>query len=392
MINLNNNTIPKSKSNQKRRKRTTKKKTQTGKSVRVTVRNPPIAKNYLLRRTVPTKRSHGNNYTVKAEDYYDDLTFQEGLSNFTIQINPGLDTFPWLSQQAQGYDKYRIKSFTVTYVPKNAVTTTPGTIYGAYDYDCDDVAPPDVKTIMSYQSAKSGCLYEKLFFNYNPKCANEGMTWRRVRNHPTSHERFLYDPANFHLLVDSPLYRPDAGQLIFSYVVEFSCPGLPSSIIPSFPSNVSILAGSINNATVSGTTDCLWTIRNPAAFLQLDEKDSSRIILKTGVYEITYSNVVTTSITAITGGEYVVSTLVYCHDSTQNLIGSVSYIRAEHDLSTEAFAHALSYTGHFYMRSDGASTNYMVLTTEATSTGSLIPDVHFESATTNCTMTVRLVS
>lgn len=311
MIHLNNNRIPKIKNQQqiKRRKsakpkRRTRRKGAKG-GVDIVTRTAPVAKNYLVRRMVPTKKSSGNNYTVSSEDYYDDLDLNPGLNLTTIQLNPGLSTFPWLSQQAAGYDKYRIKRFTVTYVPKNAVTTTAGTIYGAYDYDCDDAPPADIKTIMSYQSSRSGCLYNKLVFEYNPRCANEGMTWRRVRSAPTARERYLYDPANFHLLVDVPTGTVAAGQLIFHYTVEFSCPGLASSIEPRIPSTIATFRGEEKQQTGGAILSPFMVADHAAAFCRVAAPPYGyRIAIDPGVYRVAFRTYIIISKTTIAGGEY----------------------------------------------------------------------------------------
>lgn len=314
----------------------------------------------------------------------------QGKNHYTIQINPGLPTFPWLAQQAQGYDKYRIKKFVVTYVPKNATTSTQGTIYGAFDYDCDDSSPTDVKTIMTYQSAKSGCMYNKLAFPYSARCANEGMTWRRVRSGPTSHERFLYDPANFHLLIDVPVATPAAGQLIFSYTVEFSCPGLSVATTPKLPFTVATFVG-VDSQSSANPQAARWQIAHAADFVELEEKINYNFKFLPGVYHIHASSCIQSDLTPLASGELTSAQAYYMTEEGEELAHS-SYISIETEVQgAEPYQYRRSHHIDTYLVVNSADTIYQVVAATQTNL-TITPGTTFYAAGTTSYMQITLIS
>lgn len=69
-------------------------------------------------------------------------------SNFSI--NPGLPaSFPWLSVEAQGWEKYRFESLKLCYYTRTG-TNVPGSLLLAADYDAADAAPATEQIASAY--------------------------------------------------------------------------------------------------------------------------------------------------------------------------------------------------------------------------------------------------
>jgi hypothetical protein len=112
----------------------------------------------------------------------------------------------------------------------------------------------------------------------------------------------LYDPANFHLLIDSAGTLDAAGQLIFSYVVEFSCPGLVKPLPHTLLSTVTTLSGKPYQSE-DRETAVRWHVDNPSSFITIAANQYEFTLLP-GIYHLHASASVTSSIVSATGGEF----------------------------------------------------------------------------------------
>jgi hypothetical protein len=71
----------------------------------------------------------------------------------SFNINPGIaSTFPWLSQQANGWEKYRFNSLRFCYYPRCA-TTTSGSYLLTPDYDSSDTPPTTEQQASNFAGA-----------------------------------------------------------------------------------------------------------------------------------------------------------------------------------------------------------------------------------------------
>jgi hypothetical protein len=320
---------------------------------RLSVATVPIARTYTIRRSVPRRRNIGNNYRVSGEDFYSDMVLDaNGDLDIRFDINPGLDTYPWLQPQANGYDKWKVISWVVSYVPKNAVLTTTGAIYGAYDYDAMDRTPATAARIMTYKGVRQTALYSKQSFPLDTKSiSGVGPTWKIVRNGPTSRELNLFDPASFHFLVRAGAANAnlaDFGQLHFSYTVEFACPGLERThSIPRF-------MGDAGGATVVPVADTGWI---PIHWANLAPDSSVMTVptpdvihLQPGVYRISYGTCIRYTGQVLTAGEYRYDTSldVIVKGTTQVCPGSYIYQRRDEQfIATETYDFYDSYSRTF---------------------------------------------
>lgn len=72
----------------------------------------------------------------------------------SFSINPGLfATFPWLSTQALGWEKYRFNSLRLCYYTRTG-SNTPGSVILTPDYDAADVAPVNEQIASAYHGTQ----------------------------------------------------------------------------------------------------------------------------------------------------------------------------------------------------------------------------------------------
>lgn len=79
--------------------------------------------------------------TLRHRELFANVMGTTTFSTSPLSVNPGLSVpFPWLSIQAQGWEKYRFKYFKVCYVPRCG-TNTQGSVMLSVDYDASDSTP-----------------------------------------------------------------------------------------------------------------------------------------------------------------------------------------------------------------------------------------------------------
>jgi len=95
-------------------------------------------------------------------------------------INPGCSTmFPWLSQIATAYEKYRFEAISFEVVPRNP-TTLGGAVYAAIDYDWDDVPPTTTGQIMANRGAVSSDVWTPVTVYVDCARLNQDLPYRYV--------------------------------------------------------------------------------------------------------------------------------------------------------------------------------------------------------------------
>jgi hypothetical protein len=125
-----------------------------------------------------------------------------GAVTFTVQdsfsINPGLyASFPWLSVEAQGWEKYRFNSLRFCSYTRTG-STTPGSILLVPDYDAADVAPASEQIASSYYGTEEDAPWKDICC---PLDKNRLLTDRFIRNGPLAANLDVktYDVGNFYV-------------------------------------------------------------------------------------------------------------------------------------------------------------------------------------------------
>lgn len=144
-------------------------------------------------------------------------------ASFTIQglkFNPGLKDFPWLSNFGSNYEKYHVHKLHVHFIPSQATTITPGSIYLAADYDPEDSPNPTLQGISTYESMNSGKVYEEIILRVDTSRIHTTTPWLKVRDRTVPFDLSNYDACTI-LYGSKDGDGSNAGQLWLYYDIEF---------------------------------------------------------------------------------------------------------------------------------------------------------------------------
>lgn len=102
------------------------------------------------RSRVPTLRSNGRNITiVHTERFASVVTTTTNLEVHSYSLNPGMAAmFPWLSDVANRFDKYKFRNVHFNYVPSSPALS--GIVSMAFDFDPNDDPPATMEDANTY--------------------------------------------------------------------------------------------------------------------------------------------------------------------------------------------------------------------------------------------------
>lgn len=151
------------------------------------------------------------------------------------EINPGLQgSFPWLWNEAKGFDFYIFRSLRYRFLP--LFSTSQAGIVGAYiDYDARDEAPADFMSMMSNAGAVQARVWDdKLQLVLNTNSANM-LSKRLVRSSVISAEAepVVYDAGVAYFTgynVAGQTAGTPFGQIYVDYVVDFYTPHINTEL------------------------------------------------------------------------------------------------------------------------------------------------------------------
>ncbi len=197
----------------------TKNRKRVGKLPINTTTAPAAVSTKVLSRA-PEVVSRNGRSIIKAHEQIATVSGSVGFSTTKYYVNPGLGIYTWLSGQAAGWEKHRIRKFQVVYIPAEAVTTTAGSVYLAFDYDPMDAAPASLASLSTYETQANGRVYEKVSLDMNCGRAYDGVQAKKIRNGPVGSDLQLYDAATFSFSTISCANTNALGQLWVYYEVE----------------------------------------------------------------------------------------------------------------------------------------------------------------------------
>jgi hypothetical protein len=164
------------------------------------------------------------------EEFLVDVT---GTVAFTVQqsfsLNPGLAaSFPWLSIEAAGWERYRFKKLDFRYTTATG-SGTPGTVIMAPDYDASDSAPASQQIALAYKDREYCPPWE---LDKLCRLSSEGMNgaykehFVRTTGLSANQDVKTFDVGNLHLCTVGGTAVP-WGKLFIEYEVEFYNPQIP---------------------------------------------------------------------------------------------------------------------------------------------------------------------
>lgn len=217
-----------------RKKNPKNRKTNGGGSL-LTYVDTPAARQVHVKSRAPVIRTNSNCTII---DGHEQIATVSGSVSFTttkFQVNPGLAFYTWLSSRATGWEKYRFRSFEIMYVPAEANTTTPGSVYLVADYDPTDAPPQTLQALSTYETQQNGRVYNAMTLKLSTKRMFDGVQTKYIREGPVASDLSLYDAASFTFATISCANTTPIGQLWVRYVVELISPQTESSV-PASPS------------------------------------------------------------------------------------------------------------------------------------------------------------
>jgi hypothetical protein len=138
-----------------------------------TVLNPPPVR--------VTARGRGS--LVEGTERFVTVSGQTAFTALGFACQPTHPNFNILLRQGQLYESYRVESLEVLYIPSDGVTTTVGTIYLGWDYDCLDSLPATVQNLVAMHS-KAGRPYESFSLRVDCRRIHRALQVLRVRGGP----------------------------------------------------------------------------------------------------------------------------------------------------------------------------------------------------------------
>lgn len=156
-----------------------------------------------------------------------------GSTDFTIQksfaLNPGLSTsFPWLSTQAQAWERYRFNKLRYCYYTRTG-TSVPGSLLMAPDFDAADPAPISEAIASSYEYCEEDAPWKDICCNLPTKALMGDMKEKYIRSGALQPNQDVktYDAGNlFVCTIDGT--GVGWGKLWVEYEVTLYNPQVPS--------------------------------------------------------------------------------------------------------------------------------------------------------------------
>lgn len=190
-----------------------------------------------------------NYFHVSKKEFIRNLTFNvNGDEQYEkVEINPGLvQTFPWVSQIARNFDKYRFRKLKLIFEPSVA-TIVPGVIAIAPEFDVNEDMPSKKDELFQYEYLTRACPYRRFEIDLLSS-DTETLSWMYTRSAPlTTGDLRLCDPMYLVLYTGGILGQNGfasnfCGELWIDYHLEFKNPQVSMESLP-IPSALFTISG-----------------------------------------------------------------------------------------------------------------------------------------------------
>lgn len=273
--------------------------------------------------------------TVAQDEFIGAINGSVDFVNTSYSINPGqAATFPWLSQQAKQWEKYRFEMLEFYYkheVSEFALNGTTGKIIFGVDFDASD-APPSTKQQIEDTDPRVDtmpCKDLKLTLRSNDMHSLYKTLYVRPGGVPGSADIKTYDAGNLNVATQGNQNTSEIGELRVRYRVCFTVPVLES--LTSVPRNYNVS----NFQTTTGanlTSGAARTINcSTINFNGLNIVNNAGVmIVPVGRYlvfgTVEINTDATTLVTAYSSGIYRDGTLLYQQNNLNNIWGAGAII------------------------------------------------------------------
>lgn len=214
--------------------------------------------------SIPKFGSAKGGTRITHAEYLGDIASSTSFNANVFRINPGdARTFPWLSQIADGYEKYRFRSLIFTYrsiSSEYSTTQTLGAVIAAAQYDVLDPSFTSKSQMENYHTAISTKPSNNLLFGVECKPSSTAADELYLRYGPTipaNADARLYDLANVTIATQGMnATQFTAGEWWVSYDVELFYPNINFS---SYGTSTILYHGFTNTASATNIFNGLVT-------------------------------------------------------------------------------------------------------------------------------------
>jgi len=145
-----------------------------------------------------------------------------------IPLNPGLSgSFPWLSSQAQSWERYRFNKLRFCYFTRTG-SSTPGSVLLVPDYDASDAQPVSEQVASTYEDVEEDAPWKDICCELRLSALNALGPSKFVRTGQllANQDVKTYDSGNFFLVTTDGTAVP-WGKLWVEYDITLMTPQLP---------------------------------------------------------------------------------------------------------------------------------------------------------------------
>jgi len=182
----------------------------------------PISMGFKSEFSAPQMSAKGQNTIVHHREYITDISSSVLFSVVSqYSINPGISlSFPWLSQVAQRFEKYRFKKLRYTYETISP-TTSLGSIMLIPDFDAEDPAPTTKSQALAYKSSVRSQLWERIALDVKKEDLS-ALPQYYIRAGPVANTDIkTYDVGNLFVCCSGASSAITIGELWVEYDIEF---------------------------------------------------------------------------------------------------------------------------------------------------------------------------
>jgi hypothetical protein len=213
------------KSNKNKNKRRNKKNKLINGDERI---EAPVSMGFQSKYSAPKMTNTAQITTICHREFISDISSSILFSVVkNLPINPGMSsTFPWLSQVAARFEKYRFKYLRFIYETDSS-TFVAGSIMLVPDFDADDPAPISKSQALSYKSSVRTQLWE----HCTCECAQIDLNamkqyYIRTGNISQSVDIKTYDVGNMFVCSSGAETSNSCGELWVEYGVDLISPNV----------------------------------------------------------------------------------------------------------------------------------------------------------------------
>jgi hypothetical protein len=225
----------------------------------------------------------------------------------TFALNPGIAaTFPWLSNEAAGWERYRFNRLRFCYYTRTG-SATPGSFMMAPDYDASDAAPVSEQIASAYEDTEEDAPWKDICCELPARELMGDMKEKYLRFGAlaANQDIKMYDAGNLHACtVDGTTAA--WGKLWVEYDVTLLTPQVPSGGFQA--TGVLLGATSLAAATPFGTAGTSSGPLNPTAaalVVSLTNVQVGQVVTICG--SIAGTVITGFAIAAVTGGTLIVN-------------------------------------------------------------------------------------